>query len=84
MAKLQYKSYDDINADPDKLLEFARTLKAEFEATPGSHVMGFQSFAQQNVSLGGQPLSMSRQMVHLEMKDQYLEDVTPGDRWSQG
>lgn len=77
MAKLQYTSFDEINADPATLLKFATTLKAEFSAMPAS--TEFRTFAHHEVHMKGKPLSMTAQMVNLESRDQDMDEMKPED-----
>lgn len=78
MAKLQYKSLDEINGSPQSLLQFAQELKTIYEARQPSG-QSLHDFMQKEVSAGGKPLSASRQLMHLEQGDFDLDNFDVKD-----
>lgn len=76
MVKLEYKNFDEINADPARLLDFAIRVTQLYEQHEPSN-LSFASFLSTNkeVFVGGKPLSVAAHLRHLSNQSLTLDDL---------
>lgn len=72
-ARISYGSYDEINGSPEKLLDFAANVATDFEAQKGTHIV---TYLQKNISVGGEPFSMTKQISKLHGMDYDRDDLS--------
>lgn len=71
-AKLDFSSFHEINGSPETLLAFAEKIE---KSKPWN--MHITSFMEKEISVGGKPFSMTKQMTNLELQDWDLDDLSP-------